>query len=157
MPLPVALPVPGAPEPGLGFTAVEPLVFGAGEGEFSVPTLPVDVPAPPVPEYAPVLSRAVPVPAPSAPAEPVPIGVPVPGCVAPAVPVPIGAPALPPRLPAPEVPVPVPVPPVDCASAATGQTAAVPAKTPVLTHRHTVRLMTAAFSRLVETQKRYGP
>ena len=134
MPLPVALPVPGAPEPGLGFTAVEPLVFGAGEGEFSMPLLPVDVPAPPVP-----------------------VVVPVPGCVAPAVPVPIGAPALPPRLPAPEVPVPVPAPPVDCANAATGPTAAAPAKTPVLTHRHTVRLMTAAFSPLVETQRRYGP
>jgi len=155
--VPVALPVPGAPEPVYGFTAAEPLVFGAGEGEFNVPSLPVVVPVPPVPEYAPVLSRAVPVPGPSAPAEPVPVAVPVPGCVAPAVPVPIGAPALPPRLPAPEVPVPVPAPPVDCANAATGPTAAAPAKTPVLTHRHTVRLMTAAFSRLVETQKRYGP
>src|SRR5215470_5596967 len=138
--VPVALPVPGAPEPVFGFTAAEPLVFGAGEGEFSVPSLPVLVPAPPAPEYAPVLSRAVPVPGPSAPAEPVPVAVPVPGCVAPAVPVPIGAPAF-----------------ADCASAASGQTAAAPAKTPVLTHRHTVRLMTAAFSPLVETQRRYGP
>ena len=95
--VPVALPVPGAPEPVYGFTAAEPLVFGAGEGEFNVPSLPV------------------------------------------------------------VVPVPVPAPPVDCANAATGPTAAAPAKTPVLTHRHTVRLMTAAFSPLVETQRRYGP
>jgi len=88
----VALPVPGA---AFGFTAAEPLLLGAGEGEFSVPSVPVVVPAPPVPEYAPVLSRAVPVPGPSVPAEPL-LVVPVPGCVVPAVPVLIGAPAFPP-------------------------------------------------------------
>src|SRR5215469_15416072 len=81
----VALPVPGPPA-AFGFTAAEPLLFGAGEGEFSVPSLPVVVPEPPVPEYAPVLSRTVPVPGPSAPDVP----------VEPAVPVCIGAPALPP-------------------------------------------------------------
>src|SRR5215469_12784027 len=102
----VALPVPGPPA-AFGFTAAEPLLFGAGEGEFSVPSLPVVVPEPPVPEYAPVLSRAVPVPGPSAPAEPVPVAVPVPGCAVPAVPVPIGAPAFPPTgAPAPTLPVP---------------------------------------------------
>jgi hypothetical protein len=34
----------------LGFTAADPPVAGAGEGEFSVPSLPAVVPAPPVPE-----------------------------------------------------------------------------------------------------------
>src|SRR5215472_2647732 len=82
---PAGAPVDGAPVP-FGFTAPEPPVAGAGEGEFSVPSLPVVVPAPPVPEYAPVLSRAVPVPGPSAPGAP----------DEPAVPVSIGAPALPP-------------------------------------------------------------
>jgi hypothetical protein len=128
----------------LGFTAAEPPVAGAGDGEFSVPSLPAVVPAPPVPEYAPVLSRAVPVPGWSVPA--------VPGWVVPAVPVPIGAPAFPPRVPVPEVPVeapaPVlPVPPEVCASAVTGQSAAAPASTPVPTHLHAVLFMTVAFSR----------
>ena len=137
----VALPVPGAPGAAFGFTAAEPLPFGAGEGEFSVPSLPVVVPAPPVPEYAPVLSRAVPVPGPSVPAEP-PLVVPGRGWVVPAVPVPIGAPAFPPT--GPLLPT-LPAPPVDCASAATGQTVAAPARMPVPTHRHAVRLMTVAF------------
>ena len=89
-------------------------MFGAGEGEFSVPADPV------------------------------------PDCVVPAVPVLIGAPAFPPTgalvptLPAPDVPADEPVPLVVCASAATGQTVAAPARTPVLTHRHAVRLMTVA-------------
>jgi len=138
---PAALPVPGVL--AFGFTAAEPPVAGAGEGEFSVPSLPAVVPALPVPEYAPVLSRAVPVPGPSAPGEPVP------GCVVPAVPVPIGAPAFPPMLPAPEVPADVPElePLEDCASAVTGQSVAAPASTPVPTHLHAVRFMTVAFSR----------
>jgi hypothetical protein len=115
-PLPVVLgcpagfPVLGDPTPVFGFTADELPVAGAGEGEFSVPSLPAVVPAPPVPEYAPVLSRAVPVPGPSGAA------VPVRGVVVPAVPVPIGAPAFPPtvpplrRLPAPELPAEAPEP-----------------------------------------------
>jgi len=132
---PAALPVPGVAV--FGFTAAEPPVAGAGEGEFSVPSLPAVVPALPVPEYAPVLSRAVPVPGPS-----------VPGCVVPAVPVPIGAPAFPPMLPAPEVPADAPElePLEDCASAVTGQSVAAPASTPVPSHRHAVRFMTVAFS-----------
>jgi hypothetical protein len=36
--------------PAFGFTAADPPLFGAGDGEFSVPSLPVLVPAPPVPE-----------------------------------------------------------------------------------------------------------
>jgi len=132
---PAALPVPGVAV--FGFTAAEPPVAGPGEGEFSVPSLPAVVPALPVPEYAPVLSRAVPVP-----------GASVPGCVVPAVPVPIGAPAFPPMLPAPEVPADAPElePLEDCASAVTGQSVAAPASTPVPTHRHAVRFMTVAFS-----------
>jgi hypothetical protein len=52
---PSGLPVVAVPGPvivpvAFGFTAFEPLVPGAGEGEFSVPSLPVVVPAPPVPE-----------------------------------------------------------------------------------------------------------
>jgi hypothetical protein len=136
---PAALPLRGAPRPVFGFTAAEPPVAGAGDGEFSVPSLPAVVPAPPVPEYAPVLSRAVPVPGWSVPA--------VPGWVVPAVPVPIGAPAFPPRVPV-DAPEPVfPVPPEVCASAVTGQSVAAPASTPVPTHLHAVRFMTVAFSR----------
>ena len=106
-----------------------------------MPSVPVVVPEPPVPEYAPVLSRAVPVPGASGAV------VPVPGDVVPAVPVPIGAPALPPTLPDPELPAPLPlVPPDDCPSAVTGQSVAAPARTPVPTHRHAVRFMTVAFS-----------
>lgn len=134
-----------------GFTAPEPPGAGAGDGEFSVPSLPVVVPAPPVPEYAPVLSRAVPVPGPSVPADPVPVAVPVPGWIVPAVPVRIGAPAFPPMVPAPELPadpleLEPPAPPEDCASAVTGQSVAAPARTPVPTHLHAVRFMTVAFS-----------
>ncbi len=48
---PAAFPVPGLPRPvPFGFTAAEPPAAGAGEGEFSVPSLPAVVPAPPVPE-----------------------------------------------------------------------------------------------------------
>jgi hypothetical protein len=131
---PAAFALPGAPRPVFGFTAAEPPVAGAGDGEFSVPSLPAVVPPPPVPEYAPVLSRAVP----------------VPGWSVPAVPVPIGAPAFPPTVPVPEVPVDepvVPAPPEVCASVVTGQSAAVPASTPIPIHLHAVRFMTVAFSR----------
>jgi hypothetical protein len=132
---PAGFPVLGDPTPVLGFTVAELPVAGAGEGEFNVPSLPAVEPAPPVPEYAPVLSRAVPVPGPSGAV------VPVPGVVVPAVPVPIGAPALPPTLPVPELP----DFPDDCPSAVTGQSVAAPAKMPVPTHRHAVPFMTVAF------------
>ncbi len=46
----VAVPGPLIVPVAFGFTAFEPLVPGAGDGEFSVPSLPVVVPAPPVPE-----------------------------------------------------------------------------------------------------------
>jgi hypothetical protein len=46
---PGELPVVAVPA-ALGFTAFDPPVAGEGDGEFSVPSLPVVFPAPPVPE-----------------------------------------------------------------------------------------------------------
>ena len=138
---PAEFPVPWvADPPALGFTAFERPVVGAGE--FNVPLLPAVVPAPPVPEYAPVLSAAVPVPGPGEPAVPV---------AAPAVPVLIGAPALPPT-----DPVEPAEPPEDCATATTDQSAAAPASTPVPTHRHAVRFMTLASREKLGPTRRPG-